>query len=296
MKYMKKGRVIFAFVCFLAVFTSCAMIPEENSDVGKDVDRIYTQCEMRYNSLDELLEQADVIISGEVKEIKTDDTKDEYKVQVIETYRGECNEYLDIQNHLMEYETDGNGGIGHTKTDYAVGKTYIFVLQHISNVYEDVYAIMSDAYLPLNNKKACSVLSQNIEIKNIEEYIKRHNFRRAEGSGEKVSIEYIESNNILDIMQQSKYIAQVKIGELLYSSDINDVYSCCITREIKGELTSENNQIIIPFFKNTIASGREYIVALTSDTDDSIIYTLSSKYGVMEAGIGKIEKVMGGIK
>lgn len=154
---------------------------------------------------------------------------------------------------------------GHTKTDYAVGKTYIFVLQHI-------------------------------EIKNIEEYIKRHNFRRAEGSGEKVSIEYIESNNISDIMQESKYIAQVKIGELLYSSDINDVYSCCITREIKGELTSENNQIIIPFFKNTIASGREYIVALTSDTDDSIIYTLSSKYGVMEAGIGEIEKIMGGIK
>lgn len=70
--------------------------------------------------------------------------------------------------------------------------------------------------------------------------------------------------------------------ELLRSTDVVDVYICDVTELIKGDFIS-NNQIIIPFFKDTVKKGNSYIVCLDSESEDSIIYTLSSKNSVIDA-------------
>lgn len=43
---------------------------------------------------------------------------------------------------------------------------------------------------------------------------------------------------------------------------------------------TEQKQIMIPFFKNTITLGENYIVHLNSDTKNTYIYFLSSKNSV----------------
>lgn len=67
------------------------------------------------------------------------------------------------------------------------------------------------------------------------------------------------------------------------STDVVDVYICSVIESIKGNITTmPANQIIIPFFKNTVKEGKNYVVCLDSQGEDSIIYTLSSKNSVIE--------------
>lgn len=63
---------------------------------------------------------------------------------------------------------------------------------------------------------------------------------------------------------------------------------------LKGDVTTtEENQIIIPFFKNTVELGKRYVVNLNSDTEDAIIYSLSSKNSIMnENEKENLEKIL----
>lgn len=160
-------------------------------------------------------------------------------VIVNDTKKGNAMEQIAVRNYLYEY-TYVNGETemsGKTNTNYEAGDEYIFILQHIQNVYEDMYIILSD---------------------------------------------YIESDQVNVIVMESTYIAKVEIQELYRSTEVVDVYACNITELIKGDMTTTiDNQILIPFFKDTVEAGESYIVCLSSDNDDSIIYTLSSPNSVL---------------
>lgn len=176
--------------------------------------------------------------------------------------------------------------IGKTNTDYEVGDSYIFILQHVKNVYEEFYMIVSDAHIPMDEASNSTVLSMRPEgIDNCAEYVDTYEFKSLKGKGHELSIDYINSEKMEDIVSDSKYVVVVEPQELYRTTEVVDVYSCSVKEVMKGDLTTdEKGEIIIPFFKSSVEKGKTYIVSLNSDAEDTIIYTLSSKNSVMEKG------------
>ena len=253
--------------------------------INKYNDRIYTQASMIYNGFNETLETSDVVIVGQVEEIKEYPQYDEYTVQVIDVNKGDVGKSIIIRNYLYDYSYECNGEeyTGKTKTGYSEGEQYVFVLQHIWNVYEEKYVILSDTYIPLENIKNSTVLSQNISNGlNPLEYIANYSFKSS-GKGSELSIDYIESDDIKEIIDYSDYVSEVEVLELYLENDVSDVYLCRVKNNLKGSInTSDDGTVIIPFFKNSVETGKVYTVCLMSDSKDSLIYTLSSKNSIME--------------
>ena len=257
-----------------------------NKNSGNIDKRLYAQAIRLFEGFDNILEDADVIATGTVNNIVIHDEYDEYFVTILNTKKGDDMEQITVRNYLCEYTymDDNKGRIGKSNLNYEIGKSYIFILQHIRNVYEDMYIIMSDAYIPLENAQNSTVLSKELrDIEDCEAYIDQYHFKNIQGKGIQLSIDYIESSQEKEIVMHSKYIAKVEVNELYRSTEIVDVYACSVVDILKGKINAAENQIIIPFFKDTVEIGEIYLVCLNSDRDDAIIYTLSSKNSVFEA-------------
>ena len=229
-----------------------------------------------------------MIVTGTVNNIVIHDEYDQYDEYFVSILiqKGDDMEQIAIRNYLSEYTymDDEKGETGKTNLNYEIGKSYIFILQHIRNVYEDMYIIMSDAYIPLENAQNSTVLSKELrDIEDCEAYIDQYHFKNIQGKGIQLSIDYIESSQEKEIVAHSKYIAKVEVNELYRSTEVVDVYACSVVDILKGKINAAENQIIIPFFKDTVEIGEIYLVCLNSDRDDAIIYTLSSKNSVFEA-------------
>lgn len=282
---MRFGIIITSIVLIIAL----GIYNNSNKSSGNTSDRLYPQAVKLYEGFDSILENADVIVTGTVNNIVIHDEYDqydEYFVSILDTKKGDDMEQIAIRNYLSEYTymDDEKGETGKTNLNYEIGKSYIFILQHIRNVYEDMYIIMSDAYIPLENVQKSTVLSKELrDIEDCEAYIDQYHFKNIQGKGIQLSIDYIESSQEKEIVAHSKYIAKVEVNELYRSTEVVDVYACSVVDILKGKINAAENQIIIPFFKDTVEIGEIYLVCLNSDRDDAIIYTLSSKNSVFEA-------------
>ena len=289
---MKKRVITVLAVCLCAVTGALAGLMEK-----PECDRIYSQALKIYMDFDDVLEAADVVLVGKVDKVTKFPQYDEYDVDVVDIKKGEVNKNLKIRNYLCDYSYNYNGSelFGRTSTDYSEGEKYIFTLQHIRNVYEDKYVILADTYIPLSSVNDSSILSKKIsDEKDPVSYIENYIYKSS-GSGEKLSIDYIDSNNVEEIVKYSDYIAEVTVLELCRETEVSDVYFCKIDKVIKGSInTAEDDTILIPFFKNSVNVGGAYIVNLTSDTADTIIYTLTSKNSVMEiSDADAVEQALG---
>jgi len=277
---MKRKVISAVAICLCAmagVVTGLMNVP--------NCERVYSQAMRIYMDFDTVLDKADVVLIGQVDKVTEFPQYDEYDVNIIDIKKGNVSKNLKIRNYLYDYSYNYNGNelSGRTSTNYSKGEQYIFALQHIWNVYEDKYVILADTYIPLNSVRDSTILSEKIsEDINPVSYIENYTYKSS-GSGDKLSIDYIQSNDVRDIIEYSDYIAEVKVVELYRETEVSDVYSCKINNTIKGSInTTEDGTVLIPFFKNSVKLGESYIVNLTSDTTDTIIYTLSSKNSVMD--------------
>ncbi len=246
---------------------------------------------MEYSSFDDILESADVILTGEIKNISSHPDYDEYDVQVSSVKKGNVGDSVDVRNYFFEYTYEYNNvqGEGRTSTEYEIGESYVFILQCIENVYEKRYVIISDAYIPISNDGVSTVLSN--EIKGVGDpvsYINSYEFNNESGDGRNLSLDYIKSSDLKEIAEKSDYIVKVRLKELYHSTDVVDVYSCDVLQDLKGKIHMDgDSRIIIPFFKKTVKADEEYVVLLNTDSKDSNIYMLSSKNSVYDAADGE---------
>lgn len=283
-----KKKLFILILLFVSVISGIAsgLLYNKQYSIDNSDNRIYAQAQRIYIDFDSLLEIADEIVTATVDNIVQHSDYDEYIVTITSSKKSNLAGQLSIRNYLCEYtfthqETTYTG---RTNTSYVVGKSYTFILQHVSNVYEDVYMILSDAYIPTDDIQSTSIMSVNLEeITDYQTYIDQYQFVASDGLGRELSIDYIESNDFDVIIKLTPVIAIIQVQEYHRSTEIVDVYSCQVVDTLKGSInTSENNRIIIPFFKDTVTSGEQYIVCLYSNSDDAIIYTLSSKDSLYE--------------
>lgn len=280
---MKKIH-FFIFILLAAVSGTAAGLLHIETKPFQSNYRIYAQASMKYSDLNSILESADLIVTGVVTDVEHHETYSKYIVNVNKKNKGDCTSEIFVYNYFYDYTyaVDNTIKAGRTHTEYVTGEEYIFILQHIRNVYEDKYVILSDSYFPTSSPQNFSYLAEEL-TENIDyvQYIEQYTCDISDGLGDELSIEYIESPEELDILAQSEYIAIIEVNTLYHSTEVIDVYSCTIKETLKGDLTTTSeNAIIVPFFKNTVNPDTQYIVCLASETKDSLIYTLSSKNSV----------------
>lgn len=257
----------------------------------------YLQKSVSYSGFDEVIDSADVIISGEVKEIVETSLYEEYTVKILGVQKGDVGNEIKIRNYLSDYCFSYNGTeySGSTNTNYEIGEDYLFILQHIKNVYEEQYIILSDVYIPINYVENSTILSFDLreftDVVKPLEYITEYPFK--EKTNNSLSLEYIESDNIVDIINESKYIVRIEVLDLYRVTDVAEVYLCEVIEEYKGDIkNTEVNNIIVPFFKNTVETGKQYTVCLVADTEDTLIYSLSSKNSVLDMKDSELRKIL----
>lgn len=275
----KIRRYILGITLSLLAGAICSYIHNSSSDSGDE--RVYTQCEMESQYIDDTLDSADVILRGTIQNITEKQEYDEYVVKPTSVIKGENAKAITIQNNLYQYsyQRDEKSYTGTTHTEYKKGEEYLFVLQHIYNVYGDRYVIMADAFIPLNDKKEISIVSEyDNNIKDVAAYIENYTYKKKGGAGDKLSIDYTKSDKLSDITASSEYIAIVTPDEKYQSTEMVDLYLCTVKSKMKGEIAFD--QILIPFFPDTVKEGEDIIVLLDQTDSESNMFTLSSKKSV----------------
>lgn len=261
---------------------------------SEETSRVYAQMSAEYDGFDNALEEADLIVVGEIKDIVENREYDEFNIDICKVEKGDIQKKLHIRNYLYNYSYTYNGTkhTGQTNCNYKEGEKYLFVLQHIDNVYEDRYVILCDIYIPISEYKLSTAMAEPIDnIENPVEYVEDYTFENETGKGDELSIEYIKSSQLDTIVDKSAYIAVVSPKELYRQTDVVDVYLCDVVEVLKGKINvMEQSQIIIPFFKDTVSIDTNYVTHLNTDTDGAYIYFLSSKNSVYHES--KKEEIM----
>lgn len=234
-------------------------------------------------SFENMLSLSDVIITGTVIDINKFEKYDEYSVKIEKIYKGQYEDcIIPVRNYHESYSTNDMERFGSTHLHYDVDSRYLFILQHISNIFDDRYLIMGDTYIPLDNKGEALFLSTQLKEEQFcEEAIKKSVLENPVGSGEKLSVPYFKDTDVFEIAEKSDVIIKAKIREVISKSDTAEIYACTIVECYKGNLNTENDIIYVAFFPDTVETDVEYNLILNKASKDSYVYSLSSYYSIV---------------
>ena len=245
----------------------------------------YAYAVVRSDGVDDVLEAADLIVEATIRDIASEKQYVTYDTEVNKVLKGEYDdEYLKISSRLsfysFEYQNETYSGV--TNTEYQEGKKYIFVLQHIDNIYDEKYLLLSDMYIPVSEVEKATILSMPLKVDtNIVSYIEDFTRINVNSKGKDLCIPYTDAMDLEEIVPYSEYIIEIEVKEKILTNENRDVYTCKVKNWIKGNGNmTEENEIYVVFFQNTVTTNQEYILLLNSDTDTSMLYTLSSKNSI----------------
>lgn len=273
-------KVYINIICFvIATCLGCLSgVSYASTDNENKNNQEFSYASVKYNGFDSVIDNADIIFNGVVSKIEKHNEYDEYEVYVNETLKGECEKITYVRNYHINYSDISGNVSGITHLAYEVGSSYVFMLQHIRNVYQDYYAILQDTYIPMYEESEWSVYSQKIACNDITDYIKTHKNNQ---SVDNLSIKFTDSDSKEVIMEEADCIVELIPIEKLRTTDIVEVYICEVSQVVKGNnKVYKDTQIIVPFFKNTIDKNIGYVVCLNGDITQSLLFTLSSKNSV----------------
>lgn len=268
--------------CFFANRTNNAKLENSSVDYFSKVENAIS-----YSGEQSIIDSADVIAVCRIDSIEEHFEEAtpyyEYKVSTKNILKG--NSIREVKNYIYNYEYSFNDRVktGQTHYDYKVGQDYLFVLQHVSNVFYDEYSIICDAFLPLTEPESCSILKEKCNVSNILNLVKNSVKMKSEGDGSQYSISYVKSNDKNKIIADSQYIALVQIGDIDAATSVNEIFSCRVINETKGNMTKMGDgSILVAFFPGTVKTGDTVQVCLNSSSKDSVIYTVSSKNSILK--------------
>jgi len=256
--------------------------------------------ETEHITFEEAINSSYVIVSAKLIEKNSDNS--------IRTYTFTVNNVIKNEMLIQEFtviSTDADISVSQdgkilydystTQNPYELGESYILVLERKDSVYDgEVFLIVADIYVPLEGENINEIRQYNQPIDNnvftISDWVTYVNNVIDKDSDTYNSlnstIEYVDSNDINEILNGSKYVVRVRINEMYVEGRTNrDTYNCTVLHEFTGEIdnfkgNSNSKEILIPFFKGTIEPGSEYIIMLNDTDANSLIYSLSSANSV----------------
>lgn len=273
---------------------------EEFSETEKHVDSSYSAVSsVRCLDFDECISVATNIVSAKYIDAKQRGMYSDLTFEITEQLKGNIeeenieeenivvtvmNQYVEVMDTSIKYEQD--------YSKYSPGEEYVLILErHVSVYYDtDKYLVIGDIFIPKKNISNSTIYGEenisnwvsevDIEINNYEAITSRIE-KSVDMSPEcgYYGTDYIHSDNIEDIKEQTEFIFEVKIVESTGGSENNNTesFNCEVLNCIKGEANGDVIEII--FIADTVEVGNEYRVML-SHKGKANFYTLSSKYSV----------------
>ncbi len=189
-----------------------------------------------------------------------------------------------------------NVRVGPANTDgsypYEKGLEYLLVLERKVSVYQehDVYLQLGDIYIPLDNYNASMMYHQALKAHaedadlpasetDFFSYVRQ---TAAEGKNEKpyLGTDYCRSEDLTEVLAESPFVLQVKVEELLIAGRQKDreTYWCSVQKRLRGE-TPDGLWVVFPY--GAVEIGGEYLMLLNRSSDDSLIYTMTSRVSMI---------------
>jgi len=268
---------------------------DANNETEKYVDSSYSAVSsVRCLDFDECISVATNIVSAKYIDTKQRGMYSDLTFEITEQLKGRIkeenivvtvmNQYVEVIDTSIKYEQD--------YSKYSPGEEYVLILErHVSVYYDtDKYLVIGDIYIPKKHISDSTIYGEenisnwvpevDTEINNYEAIISRiENSVDMSPECGYYGTDYIHSDNIEDIKEQTEFIFEVKVGESTGGSENNNTesFNCEVLNCLKGEANSEMIEII--FVADTVEEGNEYMVML-SHKGNANFYTLSSKYSV----------------
>lgn len=282
---MKKGLVLFfIFTIFFAGACSNTNAPAgtpkptiidlsdqypDSSSEGVYIDQVAV-------SFEQMIDSATHIVKAEcVQSISYGGSYDHtFKIQ--KQYKGKI---TDEQIHITVScgaEICLDKGYSYTRDNqFYPGNTYVLLLMCDRSVYyeRDKFSIKGDICIPVENVSEARMYNRSLReyssltqtqmksFKEVEKYIIQQ-CATCTSEGYYAGIDYIRSEKLSDILNQSPYVLRVEVVSLK-SEQIKEgiqYYKCNVVTEYKGGVPEE---IYVIFFANTVTIGNQYIVAVT---------------------------------
>ena len=243
------------------------------------------ECEYISASFDELIEDSDVIVKGQIIDVdRSNLLYDEYRIRISNTIKGSCKEELRIRNyHYSFVGNDENVKTTSLVTDYKKDCEYIFLVQYISNVYEQYYTILGNVFIDVAAPQNSTFFDKRLEIENPELYIEKSEGVKKEGKGITLSIPYLDGEKISeqDLIDFSDAVLEIDISDIATKVKTSEIYWCKVIDVIDGNADLNNKRIMIAFFPGVVKSGDRCKVYVKQTVEGSVLYTLSSKNSVV---------------
>ena len=308
--YKKITIIILALLCIITsfVFVGCGNVnkqkqEDENIDLpakqedenvvetNQDEEFVQYEGEKIELSFDEAIDQSYCVVTAKLTNINDKKTYREYDFLLIDTIIGDMSDaHFFVDEGYADYFVENSDTTYSTyDTEYEVGKEYILVLYKIASVYNerDQYMIAGDIFIELDNKGNISEYQryhqpEKITFRNIEEFSSYVN-TVTDNSKERLTygMPFTRSSEIPEIVDASQYIVKAVVSEIefVHPDSNRDTYICKVTETLRG---STQDEINIVLFKDTVSIGKEYLFMLNKDTEDSLIYALSSVNSVVD--------------
>lgn len=177
----------------------------------------------------------------------------EQQFRIEETYKGQTEEEI---IHVVD-----------SSREYEEGLSYVLFLNIRTSLYHP-----HDRYSPTVVSP-----SEKTDTAYIQTYLQSAAADKEDAETER---RYTLSEDITEILADTPYVFEVRVGEVMVESVYapTTIHYCEVLSVLKGKPVS--SEIRVKFFNDTVKSGDELIVLLTSSSETSLLYTLSSLHSV----------------
>lgn len=296
-----KFTVLAMTILLFAATVSCRMT--ENRDDGASAPaQPVVEASVEYLDFEEAIRKCTDVIRAEFVTYHEYERYRELEFKVLDVMKGSTKE-----NTIYVFEETANIGVNGTDISYVSGTysyeeghEYLLVLERSVSVYydHDRYMQLCDIYIPLadvgNSLMYGRPLSEHLpeaEIMrantDLTEYI-RENIDKAEAGAEFYGTQYSKSDDLAEVVEESSFIMQVRVEELLIVGSYNDTetFRCTVTKRLRGDLSYLSEEelaegVLVVFPSGEASVGEEYLLLLNKVDDNSRIFSLSSEISIV---------------
>ncbi len=295
--FKKTILTTFILAIFLIMSTSCKQINKGNE--VKELNDLNIDYVEENINLKEAISRSDYIVSAELKSVSEFSDYRDYEFIVKSVIKGDSQITVIRPREFYGNISVENSEIEYSKINvqYKVDSKYIIMVDMYDSVYQDepTYTFISDFVIKLNDKDEITEFKQfgkdiEAQYKTLETFTQytKTNIKNNNIISDNT---YTKSTDMAEIVENSQCVVKAKVIriEIEAPESNRDTYLCSASQIYKGTI---DNEALIVLFKDTVKIGEEYIFLINQISENSRMYTLSSKNSVIKLDNTKdIEKI-----
>lgn len=225
----------------------------------------YSETLVEYMSVDETITACTDIVMGKLLYVEYQNSRCFYHFSVLDVMKGDVSgtEVIVRQDRSEVIDID-RGAHFLTTGLFDVGKTYIIMLDHVNNVYEDRYGFSNFVCMSTDGDSITEVtvntVPEKVSFSTVDEF-RSHAAKLIKDSPvQKKEKKYILSDDIHEIADFADMIVKVRVNGVDRSNPSNrELIDCTVLDIYKGEPSGGFYPIV---FDDTVEENKEYYMFL----------------------------------